>query len=57
MLRSHVINPNVTLGDGDGSLFDDDGSALVIHAGPDDYTSQPSGDAGGRIACAVIERS
>jgi len=28
--------------------------ALVIHAGPDDYKSDPSGDAGSRIACGVI---
>ncbi|MBL3704513.1 superoxide dismutase family protein [Sulfitobacter sp. BDSS02] len=36
-------------------LLDDDGSAFVIHAGTDDYTSQPSGDAGDRIACGVFE--
>jgi Cu-Zn family superoxide dismutase len=33
------------------------GLALVIHSGPDDYTSQPSGAAGGRVACGVIEKS
>lgn len=38
------------------TLFDEDGSALVIHAGADDYRSQPSGDAGDRIACGVIRR-
>jgi Cu-Zn family superoxide dismutase len=27
----------------------------VIHAGPDDYVTQPSGDSGDRIACGVIE--
>lgn len=37
-----------------GFLFDDDGSALVIHGGADDYRSQPSGDAGARVACGVI---
>lgn len=37
-------------------ILDDDGSALVIHSRGDDYTSQPSGDAGDRIACAVLER-
>jgi Cu-Zn family superoxide dismutase len=55
VLRAHVLNPNVTLGGGQGTLFDADGSALVVHANPDDYRSQPSGDAGGRLACAAIE--
>jgi superoxide dismutase, Cu-Zn family len=36
------------------ALLDADGSALVIHADPDDYKSQPIGGAGARIACAVI---
>jgi len=36
------------------NLADGDGSALVIHAGPDDHTSQPIGGAGIRVACAVI---
>jgi Cu-Zn family superoxide dismutase len=36
------------------SLLDADGSALLIHAGPDDQTSQPIGGAGARIACAAI---
>ena len=55
-LRAHVINTRVTLGDGEGTLFDKDGSALVVHAKADDYSSQPAGNAGDRIACAVIER-
>jgi Cu-Zn family superoxide dismutase len=36
------------------ALLDADGSALVIHANPDDQTSQPIGGAGARVACAVI---
>lgn len=35
-------------------LWDADGSALVIHANPDDHTSQPIGGAGDRVACAVL---
>lgn len=40
---------------GRGGLLDEDGAALVIHEGADDYRSQPAGAAGGRIACGVIE--
>jgi len=36
------------------SLLDADGSAVVIHANPDDHNSQPIGGAGDRVACAVI---
>ncbi len=37
------------------ALLDEDGAAVVLHARPDDYRSQPSGAAGPRIACGVIE--
>ncbi len=37
------------------ALLDADGSALVIHAKPDDYKSQPIGGSGERIACAPIQ--
>lgn len=56
VLSVQVLNTFVTLEPGPGSLFDADGSALMIHSGPDDYTSQPGGKAGDRIACGVIER-
>jgi Cu-Zn family superoxide dismutase len=46
----------VTLEDGEGGLFDQDGSAIVVHANADDYRSQPSGQSGARIACGVIEK-
>ena len=57
VLRADVFNERIKLTDsGDGALFDADGSALMVHSQPDDYTSQPSGEAGGRVACAVIEK-
>lgn len=40
---------------GEGALLDADGAALVIHAGQDDMISDPAGNAGGRVACGVIE--
>ena len=56
VVKVTVDNDRVSLGARDGlaPLMDANGSALIIHAGADDYESQPSGDAGGRIACAVI---
>ena len=39
------------------TLFDDDGTAVVIHAGADDYLSDPAGDAGSRVACGVLRET
>lgn len=44
----------ITLTPSATTLFDTDGSALVIHAAPDDQVSQPSGNSGGRVACGVV---
>jgi superoxide dismutase, Cu-Zn family len=51
-----VLNAAVTLEKGKAnSLFGPQGTALVIHAGKDDYKTDPTGDAGGRIACGIVE--
>jgi len=41
--------------DGEGGLLDGDRASLVIHANPDDYTTDPSGNSGPRIACAKLD--
>ncbi len=57
-LSVDILNAAVALEKGKpNSLFDSDGSALVIHAKADDYKTDPAGDAGGRIPCGVIQES
>ncbi|MBW3563744.1 MAG: superoxide dismutase family protein [Acidobacteria bacterium] len=48
-VRSHVLSAH----EGTNSVAN---RAVVLHADPDDLTSQPSGNAGARIACGVINR-
>jgi superoxide dismutase, Cu-Zn family len=62
----HGDLPNIVIGaDGRGSvdaplpgtraeMLDADGAAIIIHAGPDDYKTDPTGNSGGRIACGVF---
>ena len=52
MVQLNVHVGGVTLGG--GSVNDIAGRALVVHAAADDYTSQPAGNAGARVACGVI---
>ncbi|NIP38539.1 MAG: superoxide dismutase family protein [Candidatus Dadabacteria bacterium] len=51
-----VNSPLSTLGDGKNSLLKKDGTSIVIHSGPDDLVSDPSGNAGSRVACGIIRK-
>nr|MDE0500609.1 superoxide dismutase family protein [bacterium] len=54
--RADVFTDQVTLAaDAETSVFDSDGSAIIIHAKPDSYGVEPG--AGDRVACGVIEQN
>lgn len=36
------------------ALLDADGASFIVHAGPDDQVTDPSGNSGGRILCGVL---
>ena len=52
--KSSIPVAGVKTASGAMMLADADGTALVVHAKADDYKTDPSGDSGDRIACAVI---
>lgn len=54
--KTSVANKNVTMGGEANSLYANGGTALVIHAAADDMKTDPSGNAGDRIACGVITK-
>ncbi len=57
-VNAYVLNTRVTIDPEDtsrrGLLPDADGAAVVVHASPDDYSTQPTGAAGDRIACGIV---
>jgi len=55
-LQVQMLNTSVTLEKGKpNSLFGPNGTALVIHAVKDDYQTDPTGEAGARMICGVLE--
>jgi superoxide dismutase, Cu-Zn family len=55
--KASLSDSNVTLAGGPNSLFNESGTALVIHEKADDYKTDPAGNSGARIACGVIRAS
>jgi superoxide dismutase, Cu-Zn family len=49
-------NKDVNLGSDNHSLFSNGGTAIVVHAKADDQKTDPTGNAGDRIACGVITK-
>jgi Cu-Zn family superoxide dismutase len=56
-LTIEYLIDGVTLQGGANALLDRDGAAIVVHAEPDDYRTDPAGNGGNRIACGVIEKT
>ena len=54
--KGMVMAHGITLGSQANSVFASGGTALVVHAGPDDMKTDPAGAAGDRIACGVISK-
>jgi len=46
-----VVTTGISIGSGPDDIV---GRGLIVHADPDDYKTQPTGNSGARIACGVI---
>jgi Cu-Zn family superoxide dismutase len=55
--RLETATEQITLGSSSTSLWDADGSSLLIHAAPDDFKTDPTGNSGARIACGVLTKA
>lgn len=55
-MKGTVTAAGLSLGTGANSVFSNGGTAVVIHASADDMMTDPSGNAGDRIACGVITK-
>ena len=55
--RLETATEQISLGTGTTSIWDADGSALVVHAAPDDFKTDPTGNSGARVACGVITKA
>jgi Cu-Zn family superoxide dismutase len=54
--NSTVTDNRVNMSTDNHSLFTNGGTALIVHASPDDQMTDPSGNSGDRIACGLITK-
>jgi Cu-Zn family superoxide dismutase len=54
--KTTIVNKNVTMGSEPNSIFAAGGTAIMVHAAADDMKTDPSGNAGDRIACGAITK-
>ena len=54
--KTRIVNKDVNWGTDSHSVFSNSGTALIIHAKPDDMKTDPAGNAGDRIACGIITK-